>query len=305
MALSDIYPAIKRSIVAFVPRYAPDGSQQPMLPPIIGTGFVVRQDGVIITNHHVIRAFAEVFRPSDLPDSDWGVDALLFFPADSGVRDIRLAVMGVARIGSGSSAGPDLGLVHVRAAGLIPLTMAGPEAIAEGAEIATAGFPLGRHALEGPGGLYQLSPTLQKGIISAVLPFPGPGLRAFSINIMSHGGASGSPVFLTDSGKVVGILYSALTDTVRTTGEATYAMPTNISYAIPAFPIPNILARLKALPGFAMPGDAPTLDRLICERTPGHAYENGVCHQLTPADSAAKDHNLEMLNPVKKDGGAE
>jgi hypothetical protein len=52
-------------------------------------------------------------------------------------------------------------------------------------------------------------PPLQAGIISATLPFPGTRPHGYLINVMIQGGASGSPVFLSDSGTVIGAVYSS------------------------------------------------------------------------------------------------
>ena len=76
-------------------------------------------------------------------------------------------------------AGPDLAFVPVKARGLPAVALDGPEAIDEGTEVATAGFPMGTDALMAPGWIHQVTPTLQRGIISAVLPFPCPTPHAY------------------------------------------------------------------------------------------------------------------------------
>ncbi|WP_231714495.1 serine protease [Desulfonema ishimotonii] len=64
MRLSECYIPLKKGIVAFVPKYLPANSDAPRaFPPIIGTGFVVDKNGLIVTNRHVIRAFGEISRP--------------------------------------------------------------------------------------------------------------------------------------------------------------------------------------------------------------------------------------------------
>ena len=68
MSLPDSYPNIKRSLVAFVTKYIPiydDPPKEPEFPIILGTGFVVREDGLIaedsgvrLVNSHAAAAAA-------------------------------------------------------------------------------------------------------------------------------------------------------------------------------------------------------------------------------------------------------
>ena len=58
MNLVKVYPEIKKSIVAFIPKFSflPD-SKKPKLPPILGTGFFINDKGLIATNDHVAKSF--------------------------------------------------------------------------------------------------------------------------------------------------------------------------------------------------------------------------------------------------------
>jgi len=73
-----------------------------------------------------------------------------------------------------------------------------------GREIGTAGFPMGTDALvffaegESLPRLRQVSTTLRRGIIASLLPYDFPNPHGFTIDVMTQGGASGSPVFATD-----------------------------------------------------------------------------------------------------------
>lgn len=55
---SKIYPTLKPSIVAIASRV----SRNPELPDIVGTDFIARQDGIILTNDHVIKAINKLPR---------------------------------------------------------------------------------------------------------------------------------------------------------------------------------------------------------------------------------------------------
>jgi hypothetical protein len=90
--------------------------------------------------------------------------------------------------------------------------------------------------------------------------------------MLSLGGASGSPVFLAESGHVIGILNSGLIEArptfsvvgnqLQVTGFTQGA--TNFTYVVPAYYIAsamrNIVARDKQ---FALPSDTPSLTEII------------------------------------------
>jgi len=106
---------------------------------------------------------------------------------------------------------PDLGILLTNVTETPGLSLAeGDFEIQPGVEIATCGFPRGSQFIVRDGRLQQLTPTLRRGIVSAVYPFPIAQPHGFSIDVMQQGGGSGSPVFRTDTGLAVGILHSGL-----------------------------------------------------------------------------------------------
>jgi S1-C subfamily serine protease len=237
MNLVKLYPEIKKSIVAFIPKFSLlSGLKQPKLPPILGTGFFINELGLIATNNHVTESF-EAFSPA-ADNNDYEICAVLYYKTGNTIIDIIFDVKNIIKLSNNHHQMykmPDLAFVEVNVT-QNPFLELEPKdlIIQEGYEVATSGFPMGRYALMGPNGLFQISPTLQRGIISAILPYPQKKPDAFAVNVMTHGGASGSPVFSTETGKVRGILFSILTDTSYSTNNLAYTIPTNISYAIPS-----------------------------------------------------------------------
>jgi S1-C subfamily serine protease len=102
MSIANSYKKVKRSIVAFTLKYIPvyeKDQKPPLFPTIIGTGFVIRSDGIVVTNAHVVDAFSKVFRPSDHPKEEWPINVMFFHMTDAGLVEIPLQVLSVAKIG--------------------------------------------------------------------------------------------------------------------------------------------------------------------------------------------------------------
>jgi len=277
MNLSESYKIIKKSIVAFSPKYIPLQNRDeppPEYPPIIGTGFIINENGLIATNDHVAKAFDKLFKPPDA-EGDWPLYATLFTMLEIGILQVPLEIIGVFKIGQfipgkayyGPEI-PDIAFVHVKAKGLPALEVDDSIELEEGLEVATAGFPMGEDALTAPGYLHQLTPTLQRGIISAILPFACPTPHAFTMNVMTQTGASGSPVFIPETGKVIGVLYAGLSDIGQTSGQDLYRVPTNISYVVPSHFIVNALAQIEDDLNFKPPEDAKSIEEIIATGLP-------------------------------------
>jgi len=292
MKLIESYKKIKPTIVAFVPKFHPvynPNETPPEFPPIFGTGFLV-DEGIVVTNDHVVKIIPKLPKPPDCPPDIWPVECLLwYFIPEKGLATISLEVIGVFGITKMETGDayygplkPDFAFVHVKMKGLPKANIKYDlKEIKEGQEIATAGFPMGTETLMAPGYLHQLTPTLQKGIISAVLPFECELPHAIMINVMVQGGASGSPVFLPNTGDVIGVLYASLEETRKTksglpnnirtnAGKMEPSIhshflpaPTNISYVVPAHYIEKMLQQIKEDSNMELPDNTLTLEEYI------------------------------------------
>lgn len=263
LTLADTFDLVRPAVVAFASKLVqtPVGGK-PLFPQIIGTGFVVDTDGIVVTNDHVIEAL-EKLPPHPVTGASSAM-AIICANTERVEEGHALPmffseIKAYSRISSFKSHGPyygedvpDIGFVQLKVRGLLALELADwPYAQRQGTEVATAGFPLGTDLLVPYGKVSQLTPLLRRGIVSSLLPFPCPHPHGFTLDIMSQGGASGSPVFLTDKPTVVGIVHAGRKDT-------------NLTYAIPSLLIRDALNACTNGAPLDLT-DVPTLESLIAK----------------------------------------
>jgi hypothetical protein len=312
VTLPDAFELVRPAVVAFMPVVVParPPEEKEQMFPIIGTG-VILEDGFIATNAHVVDALVRLPRPPNFPPNRFPFTAVLFHsvkPGDNAaiseesVAEVALEVIGVFRIDGTIPRSPapfvyygpekpDFNIVRVKAKGLPRIELEpSTDKLVEGVEVGTIGYPMGTEALRAPGWVHQFCPFLQRGIISAILPIRCKSPHSFVINLQSLGGASGSPVFLAESGRVIGILNSGLVETC-----VTYAMngdklqpngfaqsSTNFTYVVPAYYIASALREIRLRKESALPPDTPSLKEII-ERTPAKRREGSGQVKPLPA----------------------
>ncbi|NPU64588.1 trypsin-like peptidase domain-containing protein [Bradyrhizobium sp. 83012] len=248
--LIETYRRIRHSLVAFVPKFAPSLEAAGQFPPIVGTGFVVHESGLIATNQHVIEAMTQLNKPDGFAEIP--AMAMFFILTEKGMVNVTFDIVGYAVIKTFGPQQvyygpekPDLAFVQLNVTGLLPVKLRPHGAMyEEGEAIATAGFPMGTDHLRVPGWIHQLSPTLQTGTLSAVHPFPCATPHGFTINVMAQGGASGSPIFNVQTGEVLGALYAGVFDLIQEEDGKQRRAPTNYTYGVASHYIINALPQL-------------------------------------------------------------
>ena len=209
---------------------------------IFGTGFIINDSGVVLTNRHVLEPMLE--RGPTGTKIRSGACGFFFTPGPESKTHImqQLAVMQIQNIdlfedqprpsseppslppdldvtllSHGTSPEADVAICGIplrqqSAQPAVPVTAASvvnSQNVRIGTEVGILGFPLGLPlALKDSATQSQFSPLLQVGIIAGILPFAQvPQPHAFMLALAVNGGSSGSPLFLSD-GTVVGVVYA-------------------------------------------------------------------------------------------------
>ncbi|MEM6467531.1 MAG: serine protease [Pseudomonadota bacterium] len=188
-----------------------------------GTGFVVGVGLHVLTNFHVI--------DQNLTPVNREFLAVL---VGRGSRFESRTVEVVA-----TAPDYDLALLKMKGTPLPALTLSTVEQMRpEGTSVAITGFPIGP--------VLGLFPVTHTGIIAAISPNVIPQRQArlldaemilrkrflvYQLDLVAYPGNSGSPLFNTETGEVVGVLNSTF---VKGTKEKALTDPSGISFAIPA-----------------------------------------------------------------------
>jgi S1-C subfamily serine protease len=227
--LADVLPRIKSSVVA-VGTFLPTRSPRAVF---LGTGFSVQNGHTIVTNAHVI--------PKELDISH--LERLAVFYRQDQQEKMLLADLSV------TDEDHDLAILSLQDGSIAPLELGESSQVREGQEYAFTGYPIGMVL-----GLY---PVTHRSIISAISPNAIPVIASQQLNVQmlkkletpydvfqldatAYPGNSGSPLYDTDNGRVIGIINKVF---VQSSKENAITHPSGISYAIPAKHINALLTR--------------------------------------------------------------
>lgn len=209
-----------------------------------GSGFVVADGHLLVTNAHVLPA------PGEGSETTQRLAVLAQTAAlgrDAG--DLRFATLAAV------DRAHDLAVLRLDGTALPALPLAEDERVAEGQAIALMGFPAG--------GALGFAPVTHRGIVASVttiaLPAPTAAqldpralarLRAGNIEVLqldatAYPGNSGGPVLDADTGRVVGVVNMVA---VRGSRETALSAPTGITYAIALRSLRALLAEVRSVP---------------------------------------------------------
>ncbi|MCB1693811.1 MAG: trypsin-like peptidase domain-containing protein, partial [Pseudomonadales bacterium] len=144
----------------------------------------------------------------------------------------------------------DLALLRYGGTPLPRLELGDSSAVREGSSIAFTGFPIGA--------ILGLHPVTHQGIVSALTPIAIPArdsreltttriaalrepFEVIQLDATAYPGNSGSPVYLQDTGAVVGVINQVF---VKGRKENVLRDPSAITYAIPARYLRDLIERL-------------------------------------------------------------
>lgn len=191
-----------------------------------GTGFVVGNGNLAITNAHVLPEGAE-----------FDADTRLVMQVRLAPDNLQMRQASVLEVDRQH----DLVLLRFDGAPVPALTLRDSDAVREGQAVAFMGFPIG--------GALGFSPVTHRGMVSSVTAIALPtanaqqlnprtisSLRSGSFDIFqldgtAYPGNSGGPLFDEGNGDVLGVINMVF---VKGTKESALSSPSGISYAIPS-----------------------------------------------------------------------
>jgi len=231
-SLPDLIDKTKKSIVA-VGTYMVKRSPQGVF---LGTGFAIGNGRLIVTNAHVL--------PDKLDTAKFETLAV-FVRQKKQIKMLEVKAVAVDKV-------HDIAILKLLS-GTLPALKLGPAKVREGQSITFTGYPIGMVL-----GLY---PVTHRGIISAISPIVIPMLRSkqlntkllkrlrepfnvYQLDATAYPGNSGSPVYDTETGYVIGIINKVF---VKESKETVLSKPSGITYAIPIRHLNDLLRKHKLI----------------------------------------------------------
>jgi Trypsin-like peptidase domain len=231
---------------------------------ILGTGFLVHEDGIVATNRHVVELFERLPKHPSTGEplvGAWIGDYEKPTAGKPGEASFRMMIVELLDYASlrafnrsprwHGEENPDIAFVQLEMRQTPYLRLTEEEFYVQpGTAIATAGFPMGTIALTVMGKWNQVIPFVRGGIVSSVFPSSIRWPHGFTIDVMQQGGSSGSPIFYADDPTVVGMMASSVLDPVEASGPQLsfqICLNTNMSIAVPGHIIARALQSFREI----------------------------------------------------------
>lgn len=228
----EIFDRVKRATVAVVGMNVSE-ARHPFT--IMGSGFCIDRDGIIVTCRHVLETLMEKpvaqqiaeVSPEEkdkeqqkLGPVEMVTPFAVFYDTRQLASESRLLAIPCQFQNAMAKTDFDLAMVrvvrHPAFEAGFPYVEIEDQEIAEGDEIATCGFPLGTKLHDSLG---TVTSSFTRGMVSSIIPAPGTPneyLKGFQLDLTAAPGNSGGPVFSMESGKVFGVLSAGLGELVKT-----------------------------------------------------------------------------------------
>jgi len=201
-----------------------------------GSGFVVADGNLAVTNYHVIEMIDESKRLDHLR---------VFFPDDDQVQGRVAQVVASDKM-------HDLALLRFEGPPAPAMTLQAAEPM-QGQAIGVLGYPMGM--------ALGATPTVHKGVVAvvvdAVRPLPAGArmqpmlerilrepFKIYQLDLVVFPGHSGSPIFDAYSGQVLGVINKTLAAKTR---EHLIETPSGIAYAVPSQWVVKLIDELSRL----------------------------------------------------------
>ena len=176
---------------------------------ILGSGFIVSEDGWIATNHHVVRSHAEAQIRYLAGEGDCPPGLRVAFNSRARADTPHIVDNLVVRVANAiHDPGYDISLLKVSIPPdsrmpISPLTISSRRCGA-GDLVVTCGFPLGWELQSDQLDGSVINASFSTGMVSSEND-PRGGPSRFSLDMIVNRGNSGGPICLVDSGEVVGV----------------------------------------------------------------------------------------------------
>ena len=203
-----------------------------------GTGFVVGDGTLLVTNAHVLPGILDTTTLETL-----GILVPSAEPDKVQFREVKQVAV---------DPGSDLAVLKMTGAALPALRIGNSDGVKEGQMVMFTGFPIG--SALGP------YPATHRGMVAAITPIAIPQARSaeldpktirrlttgsfpiFQLDATAYPGNSGSPVFDPATGEVLGVINMVF---VKGTKESVLTQPSGITYAVPSRYLQDLLQKVR------------------------------------------------------------